>query len=116
MALELGCSKLTSDFFKVRRVKVEGEIRFIVHGCCGVNSEAIRMSCFFNKLISRSFINSFAAVNKEVSYGAHETLRVFDVWPVFGFLEGVNAAPWEVSNDDRAIIRLDVGGSGATDE
>ncbi len=76
-------------FLKPLRVKVESEIHFIVHGGHGVNGEVNFMSLFGNKLISRSFIDSFAAVNKKVSYGAHEALRVFDMWPVPGLLEGV---------------------------
>lgn len=55
-------------------------------------------------------------MDKEVPYGVHEALRVFDVWPVFGILKGVYATPREVPNNEGAIIRFDVGGSGATDE
>ena len=74
------------------------------------------MPLFCNELISGCFIDPFAAMNKEVPYGVHEALRVFDVWPVFGILKGVYATPREVPNNEGAIIRFDVGGSGATDE
>ena len=98
------------------RIKVEGGIHFIVHGGHVMDGELVYMSLFFRELILLCFIDSFAAVNKEVSYGVHEALRVFDMWPVFGFLEGVYAAAGKVSDDDRPIIRLDVGGAGATDK
>lgn len=105
-----------AGFLNALRVKVEGEIHFIVHGGHEIDGELVYMNLFFRELILLCFIDSFAAVNKEVSYGVHEALRVFDMWPVFGFLEGVYAAAGKVSDDDRAIVRLDVGGAGATDK
>lgn len=44
--------------------------------------------------------NTIAAVDKEGSDGAHETLWVLDVWPMPGFFKRVNAASWEVLCDE----------------
>lgn len=104
------------ELLNALRVKAEGEIHFIVHGRHGVDGEFVYMSLFFKELISGCFIDSFAAVNKEVAYGAHEALRVFDMWPVLGLLEGMYAAAGKVPDDDRTIIRLDIGRACATDE
>lgn len=39
MALDIGLLEVDVGFLKVQRVKVEGEIHFIVHGDYGVNGE-----------------------------------------------------------------------------